>query len=435
MNKKNISVQLITLGCDKNTVDSEYLIKQLFINGVNVITDDNINKCDIVVINTCGFKNDAKEQSINTILKCVKAKQKKLVSKIYVVGCLSQLYAEELKKEIPEVDGFMGIDYIKSILSELKCNYYNNYSHERILTTPSHYAYLKIAEGCNRMCSFCVIPLIKGKYISKSMGAILKEAEVLADKGVKELILIAQETTYYGVDIYGERKLKILIEELTKINGIEWIRLHYTFPLAFPKDVLMLMKDSKKVCHYIDIPLQHINDRILTSMKRQVSKLRIINLIKKMRDIVPDVAIRTSFIVGYPGETEAEFEELCNFVREQKFERVGVFMYSHEEGSYAYNNLEDNIAEDIKQERLNRLMLIQQEISEKKNMEYVGKIIKIIIDEVNKDIIIGRTQYDSPEIDNSVIIKNTKKLNIRNGDFCNVKVVSANPYELYAELI
>ncbi len=425
-------INIITLGCSKNLVDSENLIGQLKFNNFNVVHESD-KDADIVIINTCGFINDAKEESINTILQAVKDKSQGIFKKVYVMGCLSERYKTQLENEISDVDGFFGVSELPEIINELGGNYKNELLGERSLTTPSHYAYLKIAEGCNRNCSFCAIPMIRGKHISKPVDQLITEANILAGKGVKELILIAQDLTYYGLDIYKERKLAFLLEELTKIETIEWIRLHYTYPSGFPDDVLDVMAKTDKICNYIDIPLQHINDNLLKSMKRNITDKQTKELINKIRDKIPSVAIRTTLITGYPGETEKEFEELKKFIEDFRFERLGVFTYSHEEDTPAYK-LPDDVPDQTKQDRAEEIMMIQQEISREINANKTGKTFKVIIDRVEGDYYIGRTQFDSPEVDNEVMID--RKINsCKTGEFYNVRITASEDYDLFGNIV
>jgi ribosomal protein S12 methylthiotransferase len=392
-----------------------------------IVQHESGEKSDIVVINTCGFIQDAKEESIETILNFIKAKKEGLIEKVYVMGCLSERYRDEIEKEFDDLDAVFGVHDLKEIIEEIGVDYKKDLVGERLLTTPSHYAYLKVSEGCDRTCSFCAIPVIRGKNISLSIEDLVTEAHKLAKKGVKELILIAQDLTYYGVDLYGKKMLGALIDKLSKIEGIEWIRLHYTYPTQFPDDVLEMMKERDNICNYIDIPLQHITDRILLSMKRghkgEVSR----NLIKKFRSEIPEMSIRTTMIVGYPGETEEEFEELLDFVRESKFDRMGAFTYSPEENTPAFV-LEDDIPEEVKIDRLNRLMALQEEISLERNQEKIGKTFKVLIDKFEDGAYYGRTEFDSPEVDNEVILENESDLNI--GDFYMVNITDADPFDL-----
>jgi len=409
------------------------LLKQLDKNKFIVSHDSEKLEHDIVIINTCGFINDAKQESIETILQAVKNKKQGRIKKVLVTGCLSARYHDELKKEIPEVDAYFGVNDLKEILNYLDADYKKELIGERHLTTPSHYAYLKIAEGCDRKCSFCAIPLIRGKHISKPVKDIVKEATLLANKGAKELILIAQDLTYYGIDIYKKRKLAELLEKLSDIKNVEWIRLQYAYPAAFPMDVLKVMRERKNICNYLDIPFQHISDRLLKSMNRAIDKKGTLKLIEKIKKEVPGIALRTSLIVGYPGETEKDFKELMNFVNDVKFDRLGVFTYSHEESTKAYQ-LKDNISAKVKQERADALMKLQENISLEKNEALIGKILKVIIDRKENEFFVGRTEYDSPEVDNEVLIKAPGKSKII-GQLKNVKIIDAEPFDLFGEII
>ena len=426
---KNQSVNIITLGCAKNLVDSEVVLRQLEVSGFNV-SHDKAETTDVVIINTCGFINDAKEESVNTILQWAAARKNGDIDKLLVMGCLSERYKADLVKEIPEVDAFFGVNDVNAILQDLNAEYRESLLGERVITTPSHYAYLKISEGCDRSCSFCAIPGIRGKNISRTIESLVQEAEFLAAKGVKELILIAQDLTYYGVDLYGKRILSELIDELVKVSGIEWIRLHYAYPTGFPLDILDAMNRHDKVCKYLDIPLQHINSRILKSMRRGIDEEGTRALVETLRREVPGIAIRSSFIVGYPGETAAEVAELRDFIKESGFERLGVFTYSHEENTPAYV-LEDNVRPAVKAKRNEEIMLLQQDISSRHNLSFVGKTIQVMVDKPEGDKWIGRTQYDSPDVDNEVIITDTTNT-LKPGDLVDVYVESADIYDLIA---
>lgn len=429
-NKTKHKINVITMGCSKNLVDSEKLMGQLQNNNIEVSHESNAT-ADYVVINTCGFIKDAKEESIETILNVLEAKKAGLVKKVYVMGCLSERYLDDLKAEFTDADGIYGAHNIEEIVNDIGADYKKDLIGERVISTPSHYAYLKVSEGCNRTCSFCAIPLIRGKHISLPMEDLVIEAEKLSAKGVKEIMLIAQDLTYYGVDIYGKKMLGELLEKLSQVKGIEWIRLHYTYPTQFPDNVLQLMKDKNNICHYMDIPLQHINDRILKSMRRGHTGETTRNLLKKFREYVADINIRTTLIVGYPGETEKEFQELLDFVAESKFDRLGAFTYSPEENTGAFE-LEDDISEEVKMDRLNRLMDLQSQISLVKNEAKIGNIYKVIIDRKEGDEYYGRTEYDSPEVDNEVIISPEKELKI--GKFYQVRIVGADSFDLIGEL-
>ena len=428
--KNNINV--ITLGCSKNTYDSEILMGQLKNNGVVVKHESDDESSDIVIINTCGFIENAKQESIDTILQQVENKKNGLIKKVYVTGCLSERYKEDLQNEISEVDKFFGTNNLKELLEELKFDYKKQLLNQRKLTTPRHYAHLKISEGCNRKCSFCAIPQMRGKHISKKIEDIVDEASELAKKGIKEILLIAQDLSYYGVDIYKKRKLYDLLLELSKVDGIEWIRLHYVYPTGFPSNVIELINKNEKICSYIDMPLQHINDKILKSMRRSTTKKRTNELIKKIRKSKSNISIRTTVIVGYPGETNEIFNELKSWVLESKFERLGVFKYSHEEDTHAYN-LIDDVDQEEKQRRYDEIMSIQRDISLSINKNKIGSEIKVLIDRFENGFYYARTEFDSPEVDNAVIIRNAEFLRV--GSFTKVKIVDANYYDLFAEII
>lgn len=421
----------MTLGCSKNQVDSEVIAGQFARVGVEVVHNGDGDAARVVIINTCGFIQDAKEESVDTILGFAQAKQDGDIDKLYVMGCLAQRYRDDLSKEIPEVDGYFGVHEMPQVVEQLGVDYRHELIGQRVLTTPSHYAYLKVSEGCDRSCSFCAIPLIRGGNVSRTIEDLVDEAQQLVDRGVKEIMLIAQDLTYYGLDLYRERKLGALLERLVAINGLQWIRLHYTFPAGFPEDVLQLMAKSDKVCSYIDIPLQHINERILQSMRRAMGGKDTRELVARMRREVPDVAIRTTMIVGYPGETEEEFEELMEFVRETRFERLGVFTYSPEEDTPAYV-LEDDVSQEVKEQRADAIMSLQEQISLEINEAKVGKVFMTMIDRVEDDYYVGRTQYDSPEVDNEVLISVSDPLMI--GSVYPVKVVKAESFDLYGEV-
>lgn len=423
-------INLITLGCSKNVYDSEVIMGQLIANGKEVAHE---KKGDIVVINTCGFIDNAKEESINTILQAVEQKENGEIEKVFVTGCLSERYKEDLEKEIPDVDQYFGTRDLPLLLKALGADYKHELVGERLVTTPQHYAYLKIAEGCDRPCSFCAIPLMRGNHQSKPIENLVEESKKLAAKGVKELILIAQDLTYYGLDLYKERKLAALLKELVKVEGIEWIRLHYAYPTGFPMEVLKVMKEEPKICDYLDIPLQHINDEILQSMRRGTSHTKTDKLLKKMRQEVPDIAIRTTLIVGYPGETEEKFEELKQWVQEQRFDRLGCFTYSHEENTHAYQ-LNDDVPEEVKIERVNEIMEIQSQISWEKNQEKIGKIFKVIIDRKEGNYFVGRTEYDSPDVDNEVLLDATEQY-LPIGEFVQVKITKAEDFDLYGDVV
>lgn len=434
---KKKSINIITLGCSKNTVDSEHLAGRLDDKQFSVVHDSPQNS-DIVIINTCGFIGDAKEESVETILSFADARKSGKVEKLIVMGCLSERYKSQLQAEIHEVDAFMGVNDLNGIVEMLQKKSVNEqdtdvYHYRRSLSTPKHYAYLKISEGCDRICSFCAIPLIRGKHRSVPKDDLVKEARYLAESGVKELILIAQDLTYYGLDLYGKREIVSLVEALTEIHGIEWIRLQYGYPHGFPLKLVDLIQRSNKVCKYIDLPLQHISNRILKSMKRNLNKSKTTKLVKTIRDKIPGVAFRTTFIVGYPGETEEEFEELCDFVKEQKFERLGVFAYSAEEDTTAFN-LDDDVPDELKQQRVARLMEMQQLISLQNNQKLVNSLQTVLIDRREGDYYIGRTQYDSPEVDNEVLLP-VSAHDLQIGDFVHAKIVSADFFDLFAQAI
>jgi len=422
-------INVITLGCSKNTYDSEVLMGQLKSNNKNVVHEEEGN---IVVINTCGFIDNAKQQSIDTILENVKKKNEGLIDKVFVTGCLSERYKPDLKKEIPDVDEYFGTTEMPSLLKHLGADYKHELIGERLLTTPKNYAYLKISEGCDRPCSFCAIPLMRGKHKSVSIEDLVSQAKILAEKGIKELILIAQDSTYYGIDLYGTRSLSKLLKELVKVDGIEWIRLHYAFPNGFPVDVLEVINSEPKICNYIDIPLQHISNKILKSMKRGASMEKINDLLQMFRDKVPEIAIRTTLIVGYPGETNEDYELLKEWVKNTKFDRLGCFTYSHEENTGAYE-LIDDVPQKIKNERLNEIMEIQSQISWELNQKKIGKKFKVLIDRKRGNYYVGRTQYDSPDVDNEVLIQAETNF-LRVGEFVDVKIIEASDFDLYAEV-
>lgn len=424
-------INIVTLGCSKNTADSEVLAAQIENNNIDVVHNSEY-ATDTVIINTCGFINDAKEESIETILHYANAKKVGLVKKIIVMGCLSQRYKDDLKKNIPEIDHIFGIDEYENIVNSLNGKFDAHKLHERLLSTPNHYAYLKIADGCDRNCSFCAIPYIKGKYNSKPLPQIIDEAKLLADKGAKELLLVAQDLTYYGLDIYKKRQLNKVIEELLKIKTIEWLRLHYLYPTHFPMEIIDLMKENEKICNYIDIPVQHISDRILTSMKRNHTGDDVRKLIEQFRNAIPDVTLRTTIIVGYPGETEKDFEELKHFIEQTKFDRLGVFTYSNEENTDAYS-LKDNIPFKTKKDRADELMQLQENISYELNYNKLGTTIQAIVDRKEGQYYIARSQADSPEVDNEILISTDKEIKI--GEFYTVKVTGVESFDLFAEII
>ena len=421
-------INVVTLGCSKNIYDSEVLSGQLKANGKEVVHE---GQGEVVVINTCGFIANAKQESIDTILHFVDQKNQGTVEKVYVTGCLSERYKEDLEKEIPDVDRYFGTRNLPELLKTLGADYKHELVGERLNSTPKHFAYLKISEGCDRPCSFCAIPLMRGSHRSTPIEDLVTEAEVLAAKGVKELILIAQDLTFYGLDLYKERALARLLKALVKVDGIDWIRLHYAFPTGFPEDVLEVIANEPKVCNYIDIPLQHIADPVLKSMRRGTTKAKTDQLLRKFRDSVPGMAIRTTLIVGYPGETEEDFEVLKNWVKETRFERLGCFTYSHEENTHAYQ-LEDDVSEEIKEQRAAEIMEIQGQISWELNQRYVGGVYRCLVDRVEDGFFVARTEFDSPEVDNEVLV-DAKKHYLRVGDFVDLKIVEAADFDLYAE--
>ena len=429
--KKN-TINVITLGCSKNVYDSEILMGQLKANQMDVKheTSDDAN---IVVVNTCGFIDNAKEESVNTILEQIQRKEEGEIDKLFVTGCLSERYKPDLEKEMPKVDEFFGTKDLPNLLKALGADYKHELVGERLTTTPSHYAYLKISEGCDRKCSFCAIPLMRGGHKSTSIENLVTESEKLAAKGVKELILIAQDLTYYGLDLYKERRLSELMKKLSEVEGIEWIRIHYAFPTAFPEDVLEVIRTNPRICTYMDIPLQHVSDNLLSSMRRGTTMKKTKDLIIKFRKEVPGITIRTSLIVGYPGETEKEFQELLDFVEESKFDRLGVFTYSHEENTHAFN-LKDDVPMEVKHQRAEEVMDLQSSISYELNQKRIGKIYKVLFERKEGDYFIGRTEFDSPDVDNEVIV-NAKDFYVRIGDFANIKIIKSDHYDLYGEVV
>ena len=427
--KKN-RINVVTLGCSKNVYDSEVLMGQLKASGKDVVHEQEGN---VVVINTCGFINNAKEESINTILHYMQKKEDGDVDKVFVTGCLSERYKPDLQKEIPNVDQYFGTTELPGLLKALGADYKHELIGERLTTTPKNYAYLKIAEGCDRPCSFCAIPLMRGKHKSTPIEELVTEAEKLAANGVKELILIAQDLTYYGLDIYKKRNLAELLENLVKVDGIDWIRLHYAFPTGFPMDVLDIMKREPKICNYLDIPLQHISDSILKSMRRGTTKEKTTKLLKEFRAKVPEMTIRTTLIVGYPGETQEDFETLRDWVKDMRFERLGCFTYSHEENTHAYN-LEDGVTEDVKMQRANEIMEIQSQISWELNQQKIGQEFKVVIDRKEGNYFVGRTEFDSPDVDNEVRIDATSTY-LKTGEFATIKVIEAEDFDLYGEVV
>jgi len=426
-NKNKINV--VTLGCSKNLYDSEVLISQLKANNKNVVHEGDGN---IVVINTCGFIDNAKQQSIDTILEYSDKKNQGKIDKLYVTGCLSERYKDDLEKEIPDVDKYFGTTDLPHLLKHLRADYKSELIGERFLSTPKNYAYLKISEGCDRKCSFCAIPLMRGKHKSRSIEDIVHEAKKMASQGVKELILIAQELTYYGLDLYKERSISKLLKKLCDLEGIEWVRLHYAYPSGFPNELIDTIKNEEKICNYLDIPLQHISDEILRSMRRGSTKLKTNNLITNLRKQIPEISIRTTLIVGYPGETKTHFKELCDWVKEMKFERLGCFKYSHEENTHAYN-LVDDVTEIEKQRRLEKIMSIQKEISRELNQKKIGNEIKCLIDRLESGYYYGRSEYDSPDVDNNILIK-SDNIHLRIGEFYNVIIDDASDYDLFGSI-
>ena len=425
-------VNIITLGCSKNLVDSEVLSGQLAANDFDVVHENKKNDHNIVVVNTCGFIDKAKEESVNTILAQVALKKKGHLDKVYVTGCLSERYRSDLEKEIPEVDAWFGTLELPLILKQFEADYKKELVGERMLGTPKHYAYLKISEGCNRTCAFCAIPLMRGKHVSKSIEDIIAEAKSLINKGVKEILLIAQELTYYGLDIYKQRKLADLLKQLSDVKGLQWIRLHYAYPNKFPFEILDVMRERENICNYLDMPLQHASNRMLKAMQRQSTKEEMVETINTIREKVPGICLRTTLIAGFPGETRDDVEELKEFLLQQRFDRVGIFTYSHEEGTSGYA-LNDDVPADEKQRRAEEIMEVQQEISYEKNAEKVGKIFKVLIDKKEAGRYLGRTEFDSVEVDNEVVIHSSKKL--LPGDFVHVKITKAYDYDIEGEVM
>ena len=431
--KSKDKINIVTLGCAKNIVDSEVLLTQLKGNNKDAYHQrDDINP-DIVIVNTCGFIDNAKQQSIDTILSYAKEKEFGNIKKLYVTGCLSERYKSSLEEDIPEVDGFYGTRDLPDLLKNFQAKYRNELIGERVITTDSHYAFLKISEGCDRPCSFCAIPLMRGKHRSKSIEDLVVETKNLVKNGVKEIMVIAQDSTYYGLDLYGERKLPDLLRRLSDIEGLEWIRLHYAYPSGFPLDIIKVMKERDNICNYLDIPLQHGSTEILKMMRRGITRERTDDLIKKIKDINPDISIRTTLIVGHPGEEEKQFQEMCDFVSRNRFDRLGVFTYSHEEGTHSHS-FEDNVPETVKRKRYNSIMSLQQKISHEINQEKVGKTFKVLIDRGDKNNYFGRTEFDSPEVDNEVIIP-VKNSHLRIGEFYDAKIVGARAYDLVGKIV
>lgn len=433
MAKCNQKINVITLGCSKNLVDSEHLMAQLDEAGYEIVTDSNSTDAKIVIINTCGFIGDAKEEAIQTILECAEAKAEGRIERLFVMGCLSERYADELRAEIPEVDEYFGARSLREIVEILDAEYREELETDRLLTTPDHYAYLKIGEGCNWHCAYCAIPLIRGNHRSVPMEKVIEEAEGLVAVGVKEIIVIAQDSTYYGKDLYGERKLAELLRRLCAIEGVEWVRLHYAYPTDFPQDVIEVLRDEPKMCKYLDIPLQHIADNQLKLMRRRITKAETEELVARLRREIPDIALRTTMLVGFPNETDEDFEELCDFVQRVRFDRLGAFAYSEEEGTPSALHLEDNVPEEVKEERVDRLMKIQKRISLALNAERVGKQMRVIIDRKEGDFWVARSQYDSPEVDEEILVTSPRALS--EGEMVDIRITDCEEYDLYGELI
>lgn len=426
-------VNIISLGCSKNLVDTEMLLKQLDKAGYQTETDVDNSDADVVIVNTCGFIGDAKEESVNTILEQVERKKDGLIGQVYVIGCLSQRYGTELKEEIPEVDGFFGKFDWKGVLEKMGQQFNESIRNQRLLTTPSHYAYLKISEGCNRTCSYCGIPIMTGKHKSREFDELLDECRELVKSGVKEILVVAQDLTFYGIDLYGKNRLAELIDRMADIPGLEWIKLHYAYPAGFPEELLQVMRERPNVCKYLDIALQHCSDHMLKQMRRGINKKQTIDLIRKIRQEVPGIFLRTTLMTGHPGETPEDFQELCDFVREMKFERLGVFPYSHEDDTYCDHHYKDDVDEEVKRERADRIMEIQAAVSEEISRNLIGKQLRVLIDRKEEDYYIGRTEHDSPEVDPEVLITTDRELTI--GDFCRVEITGADDYDLFARAI
>jgi len=431
MEKKRVNV--VTMGCSKNLVDSEVLLNQLERGKFEVMHDSNETGFDAVFVNTCGFIHDAKQESIDMILDYAEAKKRGEISKLYVMGCLSERYQKDLEKELPEVDRYFGKFDLKAMVDELKVAYHPEYIYERKITTPSHFAYLKISEGCNRSCSFCAIPKMTGRHKSRTIESLVMEAKYLAKKGVKEILLIAQDLSYYGIDIYGKTRLAELVNQISGIHGIEWIRLHYLYPTKFPYEILPVMRENPKVCKYIDMPLQHIANSVLKNMLRHVTREETEKLIQRIKGEVPGVALRTTMLVGFPGETDADFDELKEFIEEVRFDRLGVFPYSNEDGTYAADKFADRLSDEEKQERANEIMEIQQQISAEINRNKIGKQFKVIVDRPEGEFYIGRTEYDSPEVDGEVLITSEREL--KKGEFVTVKITGSEDYDLFGIVV
>ncbi len=430
-NMNNKKINIVTLGCSKNVVDSEKLLKQLNVGGFEVFYNSEDFQGGTVIINTCGFINDAKEESVDTILRFVKAQKSGNIDNLYVMGCLSERYADALRYEIPEVKKYFGVNNMSDILNELGLNLRADLTTERTLSGPAHYAYLKISEGCDRTCAFCAIPAIRGKYISRPIEELVKEATQLAGSGVKELILIAQDLSYYGLDLYRKQALAELVTQLLKIESLEWIRLHYLYPANFPLELIPLIRENPRICRYIDIPIQHITDNMLGLMKRSHDRKETVTILNTLRNEIPDAVIRTTLIAGHPGETEKDFLELKEFITDFRFDRLGVFAYSHEEDTFSYNEYKDEIPEDVKESRVAELMEIQQNISAELNESYVGKLFKVIIDRKEAEFFVGRTEFDSPEVDQEVLI--TAQHNLNPGSFYNILITKSTEFDLYGE--
>ena len=430
--KAKEKINIVTLGCAKNLVDSEVLMTQLKGNKKDVFHQREDINPDIVIINTCGFIDKAKQESIDTILKHAKEKEEGIIKKLYVTGCLSERYKDDLKTDIPEVDGFYGTRDLPELLKNFEAKYRNELLGDRIITTDSHYAYLKISEGCDRPCSFCAIPLMRGRHISKPMEQIILEAKNLVRNGVREIMLIAQDSTYYGIDIYKKRAMSELLKKLSDVEGLDWIRIHYAYPAGFPMDIIEVMRERDNICNYLDIPLQHGSTNMLKVMKRGITREKTDELIKNIRDINPEIALRTTLIAGHPGETERDFQEMYDFVERSQFDRLGIFTYSHEEGTSAHK-LEDDVPEQVKRSRSNKIMALQQKISTQKNKNKVGKTVKVLIDRVDANNYYGRTEQDSPEVDNEVIIP-SKEMHLRVGDFYDVKITDSKEYDLIGKV-
>lgn len=430
--KKN-KVNVVTLGCSKNVFDSEVMMGQLRANKFDVVHESTDDDASIVIINTCGFIDNAKQESIDTILEFARAREEGKIDKLIVTGCLSERYKPELEKEIPDVDDFFGTRDLPKLLKSLGADYKHELIGERLLTTPQHFAYLKISEGCDRPCSFCAIPLMRGAHKSTPMEELVTQAGQLAAKGVKELILIAQDSTFYGLDLYGKRNLSDLLKRLSDVNGIEWIRLHYAYPSGFPMDVIDVMKERENICNYLDMPLQHISDRMLKSMRRGITKEKSIELVNSIRSIIPDITLRTTLIAGYPGETEEDFAEMKQWVKDMRFNRLGIFTYSHEENTHAYN-LVDDVPDEVKRDRAGEIMAVQQKISSELNDQLIGKTFMVLIDRKEGNFFIGRTEADSPEVDNEVLIS-AKENYLRIGHFANVRIDSAEEFDLFASVV